>query len=60
MTDPGNDAAGKQATQQQAEKIGGDNETDQGGRKTFDLGTHTEQGRKQSVSQQQQSVTEQK
>jgi len=60
MPDPGYYARREQTAQQQTQKIGRDDKTDQRGREPLNLGAHPEQGRKQTVGEEQQSVAEQK
>jgi len=49
----------KQSAKQQAEKISRNNKANHVRRKTFDLGAHSQQGRKQTIGEQQQAIAEQ-
>ena len=59
MSDADDYPRGKQAAQKQTREIGRNNEANHVRRKTFNLGAHSQQGRKQTVGEQQQAITEQ-
>ena len=59
MTDTSHHPGCEQTAEQQSAEIGGNDKSSEAGGKTFDLGTHPEQGHKQAIGEQQQSVAEQ-